>query len=85
VGGVTLYSGASSAAGLYSITENVEDFGYTVSIDSSVGVNILVLTRELERITPAGIHFLIVTTVGGGIPDPATYGSGTYGTGTYGG
>lgn len=81
-GGITLYSGANSLTGLYTITEDIDSFHYSVLIDASIGVDTTLMARELSMITPAGITFDISTTA---TPTPLTYGAGTYGSGTYGG
>lgn len=80
--GISMYSGVTSLAGLYSISEDITNFAYTVTIDNSVNVDTSALTRALQRITPAGINFSIVH----GTPPPTrTMGAGTYGSGSYGG
>lgn len=64
VSGIPLYSGLSgSASNFYTIVENVGAFSYQVIIDSRVTPDLTGLTRELTRITPAGISF---TLTGGG-------------------
>lgn len=45
----------------YTITENVEDFSYTVTFNEALDINIADVTRDLEKITPAGINFTIGT------------------------
>lgn len=58
--GIPLYSGLSGdPKDYYSVIENVEGFSYSVVIDSRVNPDLVGLTRELTRITPAGISFTI--------------------------
>jgi hypothetical protein len=82
--GITLYSGAFSLTGLYTITEDIQNFTYTVTIDPSVAVDLAAMSRELRRITPAHINFSVVS---GSVVPPTSgrYGDGTYGGATYGG
>jgi hypothetical protein len=83
--GVPIYSGLTAGVGtLYTITEDIPNFHYTVTINPAVTPDLVNMTRELERITPSGISFDIVQS---GVTPPAVrhYGDGTYGSGTYGG
>jgi hypothetical protein len=59
VGGVTLYGEDVPPAAAYAVYEDITNFSYLVNIDETVGVNVAGLTRELARITPAGITFTI--------------------------
>ena len=54
--GVPLYSDVSSLALAYEIVEDIPNFLYHVYIDSSL-TPAVGMTRELTRITPAGISF----------------------------
>ena len=60
--GVPLYSDVSSLAQAYEIVEDIPNFLYHVYIDSSL-TPAVGMTRELTRITPAGISFDITYTV----------------------
>jgi hypothetical protein len=60
-GGVPLFSEASSLTGLYAIVEDIPDFSYEVRIKDTVTPDVVGLTRELNRITPAGISFTVVS------------------------
>jgi hypothetical protein len=60
--GITLYSGEFDFTGLYNIVENVEAFTYDIRILNTMVVNTAGLTRELDRITPAGISFTVTYT-----------------------
>lgn len=62
--GVPIYSGLTSLAGAYTITEDIPGFGFTISVASGVSLDQVALARELDRVVPAGIHYTI--TVGGG-------------------
>lgn len=57
--GIPLYSGVNSIIGTYRIYENIQNFSYEVWIKNGLSPDFLGLTRELNRITPAGISFLI--------------------------
>lgn len=60
-GGVPLFAEpATDLSAIYSIVEDVINFAYTVTIDVSVTPDINGLTRDLKRLTPAGISFTIV-------------------------
>jgi len=59
--GVPLYSGSSSLAGTYAVVESIATFSYQVRIKNTISVDMTGLTRELTRITPAGISFTIVS------------------------
>lgn len=60
--GIALYSGTNSLTGTYNIVENVAAFSYDVRILNTIAVDQVALTRELTRITPAGISFTITMT-----------------------
>lgn len=45
----------------YTITENVENFSYTVTFNEALDINILDVSRDLASITPAGINFTFGT------------------------
>lgn len=60
--GLPLYSDATSLIGLYTITEDIPNFSYTVSINSNAQIDSAGLQRELKKITPAGINFFITYT-----------------------
>jgi hypothetical protein len=55
--GIPLYSEYGDVSTLYTITEDVENFHYTVNIVPSVDPDIPGLTRELTHFTPAHISF----------------------------
>jgi uncharacterized protein YmfQ (DUF2313 family) len=57
--GLQLFSDASSLTGLYTITENITNFSYAVSIQPTALVDQAALVRELRRITPAHINFTV--------------------------
>lgn len=59
--GLTLHDESGDVASLYDITENISGFSYTVTIDTSITVDLAGLTRELDRITPAHINYSIVS------------------------
>jgi hypothetical protein len=59
--GVPLYSGVSSLVGTYAVVENIPGFSYQVRILNTISVEMTGLTRELNRITPAGMTFTIVS------------------------
>ena len=65
--GLPLYSDATSLVGLYTITEDISNFSYTVTINSSAQIDQAGLLRELSKITPAGINFTVTYT---GQPNP---------------
>ena len=57
--GVPLYSGIGGlapASTYYTIADNIPGFAYSVYVDQSIGVDINRLSRELTRVTPAGIN-----------------------------
>jgi hypothetical protein len=59
-GGIPLLSDASgNPKQFYRIYEDVRNFTYTVYISSTLTPNIVSLTRDLKRITPAGITIVI--------------------------
>jgi hypothetical protein len=59
--GIPLYNEASGIAPPYfQVIENITNFSYRVEIETGVTYDLTVLTRELTRITPAGISFTIV-------------------------
>jgi hypothetical protein len=58
--GITLYSGLTSLEGTYRIYEDVPNYCYYVNVLNSIPVD--GLTRELRRITPAGITFTVDNT-----------------------
>jgi len=60
--GIPLYSGVTSLTGTYRIVENISGFSYQVRILNTITVDTAGLTRELTRITPAGISFTILST-----------------------
>lgn len=55
--GIPLYSGIFSTVGAYTITENIPDFSYTVTVNAAIDAQALV--RALQRYTPAGINFTV--------------------------
>jgi hypothetical protein len=57
--GIPLYSGATSLVGLYTITEDVENFSYTVQVNAAIDT--VSLRRALSRVTPAGININIIS------------------------
>lgn len=59
--GVPLFSGLSSVTGAYTITENISGFSFTVNLAPGVTVDSAALTRELNRVVPAGISFTVTT------------------------
>lgn len=61
-GGVPFFSGADSLVGTYRIVEDIPNFHYDVRILDTITVDEPGLTRELDRITPAGISFTIIST-----------------------
>lgn len=76
--GIPFFSGADDLSGTYAITEDIPNFHYTVSILDTIDVDVAGLTRELARVTPAGITFSVTSlgAIGG-------YGVDTYGVATY--
>lgn len=61
-GGIPFYSGSDSLVGTYNIVEDIPNFAYDVRILNTITVDEPGLTRELRRITPAGITFTITFT-----------------------
>jgi hypothetical protein len=61
--GVSMFSGSSSIAGTYLIIEDIPNFAYKVYVLTSLSVDVTGLTRELTRITPAGIAFTVLQVV----------------------
>jgi hypothetical protein len=57
--GIPLYSEPGETEMLFSVTEYPDEFRYVVNIDPDTDPDIDAITRELERITPAGITFTI--------------------------
>jgi hypothetical protein len=57
--GTTLYGESGNISSLYRVYENPTNFSYEVWIVSSYTPDIAGLTRELTRLTPAGITFTI--------------------------
>lgn len=57
--GVPLHSEAAPVTALYSITENIGGFSYTVNVVPTVDPDMIGMQRELERITPDGITLII--------------------------
>lgn len=60
--GISLYSGVTSLTGTYRIVENIGAFSYDVRILNTITVDQVGLTRDLLRLTPAGISFTITST-----------------------
>lgn len=77
--GITLHAPAGDVAFLYTIVENVPNFSYLVTIDSTITVDMTGLTRELKFITPAGITFTIQYSGLGGALGDGHLGDGTLG------
>jgi len=59
--GVTLYGESGALGSLYNVVESPSTFSYVVNVAASNVPDIAALTRELKRITPAGISFTIAT------------------------
>ena len=59
VGGLTLYGEGGNISSTYRVYHDIENFSYTVYIRSDITPDIVGLSRELTRITPAGISFTI--------------------------
>lgn len=59
-GGLSFSSGSTDFTGTYVIVEDIPNFSYQVRILDTIAPDMLGLTRELERITPAGIDFEVV-------------------------
>jgi hypothetical protein len=62
VGGLPIYGESGIISGLWDVIEYPTTFSYVVWIQASNSPNIPALTRELKRITPAGISFTITNT-----------------------
>ena len=58
--GVPFYTESGSLSSLYAVVENIAGFSYTVRLKNTLTVDMVGLTRELTRITPAGISFTII-------------------------
>ena len=58
-GGVPIYGEAGDVSTLYLIVEDIPNFHYTVWIAGTNTPDLVALTAELKRITPAGISFNI--------------------------
>lgn len=65
--GLPIYAETSSVVASYKIVENISGFSYVVRIISTTTPDLASLTRELNRLTPAGISFTITS-----VPDPFT-------------
>jgi hypothetical protein len=59
--GIPLYGSPGAVANLYRVYENTGNFSYVVWIDAANVPDTISLTRELTRVTPAGISFSIDT------------------------
>ena len=57
--GIPIYGESGDVSSLFDVIENIPGFSYTVWIASTNTPNLTSLTRELKRITPAGISFTI--------------------------
>jgi hypothetical protein len=57
--GVPIYGEAADTSSLFQVFEDQPNFQYTVWIAATNSPNLADLTRELKRITPAGIRFTI--------------------------
>lgn len=57
--GVPLYGEYGDVSTMYTITEDVENFSYTVNVIPSVDIDQAGLERELAYFTPSGISFTI--------------------------
>lgn len=62
VGGVPLYAGITDLAGLFRIYWNPRTFSYEVWVISTITPDTSNMTKELTRLTPAGITFTIDNT-----------------------
>lgn len=78
--GIPFFGGLEGAPeDFFTVTEDIENFHYTIVIDPAVDVDAENLTRALTRVNPAGIDFniqsgfvlLSLTVAGGEITDPA--------------
>lgn len=58
-GGLPLFNETVDVTGTYEVIEDIPDFSYDVHILAGLGLDFPGLTRELDRITPAGISFTI--------------------------
>lgn len=63
--GIPLYGSPGSVTEKYRVYESQDDFTYQVWIDSGNVPDVDALTRELKRVTPAGISFTIDTSHAG--------------------
>lgn len=59
--GIPLYSGLTSLTNAYTITENISGFSYTITVAQGITLDTVALTRELNRVQPAGLSFTVVT------------------------
>lgn len=59
LGGIPIYGESASVDSLFLVVENVPGFSYLVWIAATNTPDLVALTRELKRITPAGISFTI--------------------------
>jgi hypothetical protein len=62
VGGIPLYSGATSLIGLARIYEDVRNFAYEVWIKNAATPDMPTMLKRLQRITPAGITVTVDNT-----------------------
>lgn len=61
LGGIPIYGEPGDVDSLFDVIENIPEFSYVVWIASTNTPNLTALTRELKRITPAGISFTITS------------------------
>lgn len=61
--GIPLYGEFAPVTALYRVYEDIRNFTYEVRIKNTSTPDIASMTRELQRITPAGIQFTIDNTV----------------------
>jgi len=59
LGGIPIYGEAGDIEALFDVIENIPGYSYVVWIASTNTPDLNSLTRELKRITPAGISFTI--------------------------
>jgi hypothetical protein len=59
--GVPIYGESGDVEALFDVIENIPGFSYVVWIASTNTPDLVALTRELKRITPAGISFTITS------------------------
>lgn len=57
--GIPLYAGEFDAANSYNVVEDIPGFSYDVRIADTIDVDTSGLSRELDRITPAPIEFVV--------------------------